>query len=52
MSFIKQRPGALAAIGALIAIGCITFALRTVWMERGGTRLHDKVWQMTLAFHF
>ena len=52
MSFIKRRPGALMAIGVLIATGCIAFALRTVWVERGGTRLHDKVWQMTLEFHF
>lgn len=52
MSIIKRRPGALMAIGALIATGCIAFALRTVWVERGGTRLHDKVWQMTLEFHF
>jgi hypothetical protein len=52
MSLIKKRPGALVAIGSLIALGCIAFALRTVWVERGGTRLHDKVWQLTLEFHF
>lgn len=52
MTLIKHRPGAIAAVCTLLALGLIAPVLRILWMHSGGSRGSDKVWQLTLEFQF